>query len=178
MPYFVFVLNDGYIDRQDELPMLPATRPDGDWYEVGGILTLPRTNTSQRWQWNSGSPVLVDPRPISSLKEVKKSEINSSRLSANRGFFMFQGKQVACDELSRSDIDAVNGVVSLIGSVPINQWKAVDNSYIAIPDKATWIQFYLAMVQTGQANFNHSQSLKARLEEALTIQEIAAIKWS
>lgn len=126
----------------------------------------------------NGVIVWVETSTLEQIKQRKNSEINSARLTANRSFFIFQNKQIACDELSRSDIDAVNGVVNLLGVVPINQWKTLDNTYTAIPDKQTWINFYMAMVSTGQANFNKAQSLKSSLADATTIEQIEAIKWS
>jgi hypothetical protein len=124
-----------------------------------------------------GAVVWVETASLSELKVSKNAEINANRLQANRSYFNFQGKQIACDELSRSDIDAVNGVVSLLGVVPINQWKAIDNTYVPIPDKATWIQLFMAMVQQGQQNFTHAQNLKQLLADATTAAEVANIKW-
>ncbi len=114
---------------------------------------------------------------LDKLKCRKVLEIDRARLSANRGTFDFGGKEFSCDELSRSDIDAVTGLTSLIDSVPVSQWKAVDDTYIDIPDKATWISFYVAMVQKGQENYEHSQALKAALILATTPEEVAEIVW-
>ena len=123
----------------------------------------------------------IDPRTLNDLKATKKQEINAARLTANRGTFTFIGKQISCDELSRSDIDGVNGSISLTGVLPANWpggWKTADNSYVAISDVTTWISFYNTMVAQGQANFAHSQALKAELaREDITAEEIAAITW-
>jgi hypothetical protein len=122
----------------------------------------------------------VDPRTLADLKLTKNAEINAARLAANRGTFTFAGKQIACDELSRSDIDGFNGIVSLTGTLPpdwIGFWKTADNDYLAIPDVATWTGLYAAMVAQGQANFAHSQALKAALAAAATAAEVEAIVW-
>lgn len=138
----------------------------------------PPTKSSVAMVDGDNIPYWLETSSLESLKITKNVEINSARLHANRSYFVFEGKQIACDELSRSDIDAVNGVVSLLNIVPIAQWKAVDNTYVQIPDKPTWIQFYMAMVSTGQANFEHAQNLKGLLASATTSEEIAVIKWS
>lgn len=87
---------------------------------------------------------------------------------------------ISCDQLSRSDIDGVNGYVALNGALPPSwpgAWKAVDNTLLTISDVAGWGAFYGSMVATGSANFAHSQTLKAALAAATTAAEIAAIVW-
>jgi hypothetical protein len=117
---------------------------------------------------------------IPALKGAKNAEINEARASANQTSFPFFGKQIACDALSRSDIDAVANSVSLGGNFPEGfpmAWKAVDNTYISIPDVAAFTEMYAAMVAQGTANFNKSQTLKAALAAATTKEAIAAIVW-
>lgn len=123
---------------------------------------------------------VVDDRNLSDLKIVKNAEINAARLAANETSFSFGGKEISCDRLSRSDIDGINGIVTLTGSLPSGfpmAWKAIDNTYVAIPDKATWTAFYGAMVAQGTANFNKSQSLKTQLAAATTNDQVDAITW-
>lgn len=101
------------------------------------------------------------------LLVAKRAEINAARYKANTTTFPYGGKLIACDALSRSDIDGVNGYVALNGTLPVgfpNQWKAVDNTYVAIPDVATWNLFYTAMVAEGASNFAHSQTKKAAID--------------
>lgn len=122
----------------------------------------------------------IDPRSVLDLKAAKNEEINKARLAANQATFPFGGKNIACDPLSRSDIDGVNGIVSLTGALPNNfpmAWKAVDNSYVSIPDKNTWVSFYAAMVNQGVANFTKSQQLKAQLNSAADPDQIDVISW-
>ena len=88
---------------------------------------------------------------------------------------------MACDRLSRQDIDAVHGWVCAVGVLPPGfpgAWKAADNTYIALPDKLAWLGFYGAMLQQGTANFAHSQALKATLAAATTPAQVAAIRWN
>lgn len=114
------------------------------------------------------------------LRAAKDAEINAARLAANRVSFDHSGKTFACDLLSRSDIDGVNGWVCLTQSLPPDfpgGWKAVDNTYIAIADVTAWTAFYGAMVAKGNANFVKAQMLKAQNAAASTPEQIGAIKW-
>lgn len=117
---------------------------------------------------------------LEELKAAKNAEINQSRATANTGTFIHFGRTFSCDQLSRGDIDGVNGEVALTGALPADfpgAWKAVDNSYFMIPDVATWTQFYQSMVAAGTANFLHAQQLKTQLAAATTAEEVAAIVW-
>jgi hypothetical protein len=131
-------------------------------------------------RWNIETKEWEDLRSIADLKVIKNSIINESRLKANRDKFSFNNKDFACDELSRSDIDGVNGIVTLTGQLPPGWpggWKAIDNTYVPIPDVATWVAFYAAMVTKGTQNFAHAQALKIMLSNATTKEEIESITW-
>lgn len=117
---------------------------------------------------------------LEKAKASKNAAINAARMSANTSSFTHAGKAFSCDRLSRSDIDGVNGLVSIINSLPPGwpgAWKAVDNTYHLIPDVTAWVAFYGAMVATGTAHFAHSQALKALLVNAGTPAEVAEIHW-
>lgn len=117
---------------------------------------------------------------LADAKAVKNSDINASRLQANRSEFEYGGKQFACDELSRGDIDGVNGYVALMGALPPGWpggWKAVDNSYLPIANVDDWKGFYTAMVAAGNSHFAHAQALKNTLAAATTVAEVTAIVW-
>ncbi len=127
-----------------------------------------------------GEVVWHESATLADLKASKNTYINDSRLKANRSTFTYSGKQIACDELSRSDIDAVNGIVSVTQALPENWaggWKTVDNTYVVINSVATWINFYKAMVAEGTANFGKAQAMKTALAAATTAEEIEAIQW-
>jgi hypothetical protein len=114
------------------------------------------------------------------MKLRKKAEINAARLKANRSTFTYNGKAIACDELSRSDIDGVQAKVARTGALPVGfpgAWKAVDNTYVPITTASTWDAFFDAMVQQGTANFMHSEQLKSQLAAASTPEEVEAIVW-
>lgn len=110
--------------------------------------------------------ILNPVKPVEQIAALKNEDINAWRLSASYSTFPYGGKLIACDALSRSDIDGVNGYVALYNALPVGfpgAWKATDNTYITIADVATWKLFYSEMVATGAANFAHSQSLKAQM---------------
>lgn len=133
----------------------------------------------QSWLIHSLEQGVIEANLLSA-KTQKNAEINEARLKANFSTFKHLDKTFACDQLSRSDIDGTNGFVSLYGSLPPGWpggWKAVDNSYIPITSVNDWKAFYSSMFTQGNANFLHAQSLKTRLEQATTVQEVQAITW-
>jgi hypothetical protein len=117
---------------------------------------------------------------LANAKTAKNAEINAARLAANFGSFEYSGKSFATDQLSRSDIDGINGYVSLYAALPAGwpgAWKAMDNSYLSIADVSAWKLFYSAMVGAGNANFAKAQGLKATLAAATTLEQVAAVQW-
>ncbi len=116
---------------------------------------------------------------LENARKDKRLQLNMSRLAANTSTFPYGGKLIACDALSRSDIDGVLGF-ALRGSLPAGfpgVWKATDNTYVPIPDAATFLLMFDAMVAQGVTNFLHSEQKKAELAAAETLAEIAAIQW-
>lgn len=117
---------------------------------------------------------------VSKLKAKKIEEINAARAAANSSTFPWQDKLIACDALSRSDIDGIANSIALNGTLPAGfpgAWKATDNTYIPIPDADTFKDMHNAMVAQGAANFIKSETLKAQLAAAETLEEVAAIQW-
>ena len=136
----------------------------GDNYnEDGGTATSPE------------SPV-----DLAALKAAKNADINAWRAAANLSTFPHAGKQIACDELSRSDIDGVANHIALFGEFPAGfpgGWKATDNTMIARVDVDAFRAMFASMTAQGTENFNHAQDLKVQLAAASTLEEIAAIQW-
>ncbi len=144
---------------------LPPVQVDGAW--------------TQQWHVQSLTPE-QSAANLAAAKAAKNEAINAARLAANRTTFSHGGKTFACDELSRGDIDGINGFVALNSTRPPGWpggWKAVDNTYLPVPDVDAWKAFYGSMVAAGNANFAHAQTLKAALAEATTTAEINAIVW-
>lgn len=132
------------------------------------------------WLWDGESFTPPPAPPLADLKAAKNAEINAARLAANFSTFQHAGKAIACDQLSRSDIDGTNGFVSLYGALPpgwFGGWKAVDNTYVPIASVADWKAFYASMFAAGNAHFAKAQNLKQQLDAATTAEEVAAIAW-
>ena len=135
-----------------------------------------------------GLEVIPDPEPtpeelvvqLTAAKTAKNLQINDWRAAANRTSFPHAGKNIACDELSRSDIDAVAGEITLNEAFPAGfpmAWKATDNTYIGLPNLAAFKAMYSSMTLQGTVNFGHSQDLKTALASATTIEQVDAITW-
>ena len=148
----------------------------------------PSVPEGKRARWNGNGFDFEDiPQPaaeptptLDELKAAKNAEINQERATANTSTFAHGGKVFSCDQLSRSDIDGVNGYVAIYGALPPGfpgAWKAMDNTYLPIADVEAWKVFYTAMVAQGAANFAHAQELKAQLAAATTPEAVAAIVW-
>ena len=133
--------------------------------------------TGQAWE---NIPYSLPRQDLTTLKAKKNSQINTWRAFANQSVFTHGGKVIACDQLSRSDIDAVAGSVAMNGTFPVGfplAWKAVDNSYLSLPDVAAFKAMYNSMTLQGTINFGRSQELKTMLSSATSESEIQSIVW-
>lgn len=117
---------------------------------------------------------------LAQAKLDKNTQINQWRAAASRSYFTHSGKQIACDELSRSDIDAVANSIALTGAFPAGfpgAWKAMDNTYVSLPDVDAFKSMFASMTTQGTVNFGHSQTLKAAVAAATTIEQVNAVVW-
>lgn len=117
---------------------------------------------------------------FAAAKTAKNIQINAWRATANQTTFPHAGKLIACDALSRSDIDAVANSVSLTGAFPAGfpgAWKAVDNTYIMLPNVDAFKAMHASMTLQGTINFGRSQTLKADLAAATTLEQVNALTW-
>lgn len=117
---------------------------------------------------------------LSQAKAEKNIQINQWRATANQTTFPHAGKLVACDALSRSDIDAVANSIALTGAFPVGfpgAWKATDNSYIMLPDVDAFKAMHASMTLQGTINFGRSQTLKTNMAAATTLEQVNALTW-
>ena len=129
------------------------------------------------WDGQDFTPPLPD---LAAAKAAKNTQINLWRADANQTSIPHAGKLVACDALSRSDIDAVANSIALTGAFPAGfpgAWKAVDNSYIMLPNVDAFKAMHASMTAQGTINFGHSQDLKAALAAATDVGAVNAIVW-
>jgi len=117
---------------------------------------------------------------MADMRAEKNGQIDAWRAEANFSTFPHAGKQIACDALSRSDIDGVANHIALFDAFPAGWpggWKATDKTMLPLVDVDAFRAMYASMTAQGTENFNHSQELKAQLAAASTPEEIAAIQW-
>lgn len=134
---------------------------------------------TQQWAVTDLAPEVIASN-LAAAKIAKNAQINEWRAQANQTSFTHSGKQIACDALSRSDIDAVAGSIALSGAFPVGfpgAWKAMDNTYLMLPDVDAFKAMYASMTLQGTINFGQSQTLKTALAAATTIAEVNAIAW-
>lgn len=186
--HYADVLADGRVracftyDGPDEGPPEPHWESQAEGQVV--LLDAPidwrgPTETSVL-HWIDGAAAWIETATLDDLKARKNAEINQWRAAANQSTFPHAGKQISCDALSRSDIDAVANHVGLFGAFPEGfpmAWKATDNTFIPLADIAAFKAMYASMTAQGTSNFEHSQALKGKLENATTVAAVAAISW-
>lgn len=115
---------------------------------------------------------------IAQLKQRRNQAINQQRHAANTSTFDYAGTPIACDALSRSDIDGIAGYIALFNSFPPGWpgvWKAADNTYVPMATIAEFRAMYAAMAEAGLANFKAAQEKKAALAAATSLDDIDAI---
>lgn len=117
---------------------------------------------------------------LSQAKLSKKADITQARINADLSYFEFGGKRIAVDDASMRQIGVTCNCLAETGEFPAQWpggWKAIDNSYVAIADRATWAEFIRAMGAQGGANFAKQQTLKAQVDVCTNLSQIAAINW-
>lgn len=117
---------------------------------------------------------------MNTVRARQRELINGWRQGANFTSFTYLGKEIACDALSRSDIDGTNGYITSRNQMPTGWpggWKAKDNTYVPISTIADWQAFYEAMYVQGLLNFAKSQALKTLVANAQSLEAIRAINW-
>jgi len=117
---------------------------------------------------------------LASAKAEKNVKINQWREQANGSTFPYAGKHIACDRLSKDDIMGTALHVLLFNAFPDDfpgAWKATDNSYLPMPDIATFKAMFSAMTNQGSLNFAYSQELKTQLANATTLAAVNEIVW-
>jgi hypothetical protein len=167
------IIVDGKVDNIIEVDALGAL-------EGVVLVEAPTASIGDQWDGKQFVKPASGPVDMEMLKAAKNEQINAWRALANMSTFPHAGKQIACDALSRSDIDGVANNISLSGGFPAGfpmAWKATDNTFIELADVDAFKDMYTSMTAQGTENFNHAQALKALLAAAGTPEEIAAIEW-
>lgn len=169
----VFQTEDLHIQRGVVYPPL-------GWLEADGSYTPRVSPPSRHHVFNYTTKLWADPRTLQDHKVARNTYVNAARLAANQTYFIHQGKQIAVDGLSRSDIDGVNGEVLNTGGFPVGwpgAWKCLDNTWLPITTVGEWKAFYSSMVAQGTTNFGVAQALKSQIEAAVSPEEVASVTW-
>lgn len=141
-----------------------------------------------------GGEVVVDQTAsLDDLKDRKRAEITRARLAADADHFTYEVSSVndegetvtVTKEIKTADKDMIdllttNSYVTLFGEFDETWpggWKAMDNSYVLIATVEEWKPFFKAMYQKGIANFRKSQTLKAEVDAAETVEALQAVSW-
>jgi hypothetical protein len=164
---------------RDIVQYIEGEPPTHDYYWDNAWVPIP-ISPNPNYTLNWVTKVWEDTRLLADVKAAQKLAINLARAAANQTSFTYLGKEIAVDQLSRSDIEGTNGYITANNTFPYgwpDGWKAMDNSFVTIMDVATWKEFYAAMVNQGTANFLKAQSLKTAIDVATTIPEVEAIVW-
>lgn len=117
---------------------------------------------------------------LDTLKARKRAEITRQRLAADSGHFVYQGHAIRTADKDMFDLLIANARISMSTEMPANWpggWKDMNDGYLPIGSVDSWKQFFIAMYDTGIANFTHSQALKDAIASAATAEDVAAIYW-
>lgn len=150
------------------------------WQERVDFGAQPTPTSELRWV--DGAPAWVETASLEDLKSSKRAEITAARLAADGDRFVYMDKEIRTADKDMFDLLLTDGRIGKCapGTMPAKWpggWKAIDNSYLPIPTREDWDAFYIAMYDAGIDNFNHSQELKAVIDQAETAEQVAAINW-
>ena len=183
----IFIPRDASADFLDSLGYDPVTAVQvTDLMFDKSMYTAYRDGAEQvdgvwqdRWVYIELTQELKDEQLVAA-KAAKNNLINSWRAQANQTYFVHLGKQVACDALSRGDIDAVANEINLNGVFPYGfpgVWKAIDNTYISMDTLDKFKAMYSSMTLQGTINFGRSMTLKSQLAAATSLGAVEALAW-
>lgn len=130
--------------------------------------------------WLEGAFTWVEMASLEELRTAKNAQINAAWIAADSSAFSYAGETFRAEPDDVLRLNSINGYISLKREMPpdwIGVWKTMDDTFIALPDVASWEPFYTAFVMKGVTNYLAAQGLKAQLAAATTAAEIAAITW-
>ena len=134
-----------------------------------------------KWMGEGLAPEWIETAGLDEIKARRSAEITAAYLKANDTSFTFAEKEIQADAHAMKQINVTSsGIMRRNALVPgwPGVWKALDNSYVPIPDVATWWAMCDAIEATGHANFKKAQQLKAAISAATTAEQVAAIQWN
>lgn len=128
---------------------------------------------AQAWVW------IIPDGTLDKAKAEAKTRINLSRDEAERGGFEAYGKVFDSDDKSINRILSAAQAASAAkaASLPMSvEWTCADNTTL-IMDADMLIEIPVILAQTADALHQKARILKARIDAATTLEEIASIVW-
>jgi hypothetical protein len=110
---------------------------------------------------------------------TKRMELNNARSSAEYAHFVFDGSSFDADADSQRRIAGavqLAGISATVGQPYSVNWTLADNTVRTLSG-AEMIGVGIALGQHVQAAHETAQTLKAQLDAATTLEEVAAITW-
>jgi hypothetical protein len=155
-------------------------------FQVASLGTVLFNTNNQTWEqvWDIQEKALADKEAaLQKMKDQKIQTIERWWYAANLKF-EYEGKEIACDPRSTDSLFWTNGHVATQNALPANWpggWKAMDNTYVSIPDVTVWNAFYAAMGARGITNFLRAQLLKSQVQAVnnleTAISDLDLIVW-
>lgn len=138
---------------------------------VLGVDPLARAET---WLLTEGQPFFGGSRVVDmssavldARKKAKNEYITHARNDADYGVFIFSDHPVRADVASQLRMTSIGLYVLSSNALPPDfngQWKCADNTYLTIPNVATWLAFHGALRLLQATNHSQSELLKAAIE--------------
>lgn len=127
----------------------------------------------QAWAW------VATPEALEEAKSFVKNQINTARNIAERSGFVAYGKLFDSDDKAIQRIlgAAQAAVIAKQLGKPLSiEWTCADNTTL-IMDADMLIEIPVILAQTADALHQKARTLKAQIDAATTLNEIAAIVW-
>lgn len=127
----------------------------------------------QAWAW------VATPEALEEAKAFVKNQINTERNIAERSGFVAYGKLFDSDDKAIQRIlgAAQAAVIAKQLGQPLSiEWTCADNTTL-IMDADMLIEMPVILAQTADALHQKARALKAQIDAATTLNEIAAIVW-
>lgn len=121
----------------------------------------------------------IDPRTLADHQQAKWAEIKAARSAAEFGGFTWDGSVFDSDPTSQSRIQGASQLATLaiMNSQPFSiDWTLADNTVRTL-SAADMLAAGMAMGEHINAQHAHARLLRAAIEAAVSVAEVAVIVW-
>jgi hypothetical protein len=129
---------------------------------------------------SSGSPTVIDPESLFTLRQIKDSRLSYINIKRQESFntgFVFDGVIYDSDDQAKTNITGV--MASIIAGIPLPldfTWRSKDNNNIPM-DVQKFSAFASAFFQNYQSVMKRSWALKDFIESRTTKNQVNKIDW-